>query len=304
MSYEPVKLKQKISVNKIYTIHYFEYMSNFYFPGEQHDFWEVVCVDKGEVIVNANHQEYILTKGNVIFHKPNEFHSVRTNGHNSCNMVVISFECNAYYMKYFEDRIFQVSDLEKVLFSDIIMEAKQTYENSLGDPYYEKLIRKREAPFGAEQLIKLYLEHILIGLYRRYYTTNTYTDSFKIINNSTQSKLYKQIEEYLQTNISRKLTVEDICNENLISRSMLQSLIKTQHNCSVIDYYTHLKIEKSKQLIRDNKMNFSEIADQVGYSSIHYFSRQFKKVTGMTPSQYASSIKSLTDNAYTNYKIT
>ena len=42
-------------------------------------------------------------------------------------------------------------------------------------------------------------------------------------------------------------------------------------------------------------MNFTQISETLGYSSIHYFSRQFKKLTNMTPSEYASSIKALSE---------
>ena len=49
MEYESIVLKDEITVRKIYTIHYFEYMKNFEFPGETHDFWELQCVDKGEI---------------------------------------------------------------------------------------------------------------------------------------------------------------------------------------------------------------------------------------------------------------
>ena len=56
-----------------------------------------------------------------------------------------------------------------------------------------------------------------------------------------------------------------------------------------------MKIEYAKQLIRENQMNFTQISDFLGYSSIHYFSRQFKKISGMTPSEYASSIKALSE---------
>ena len=41
MEYESIVLKDEITVRKIYTIHYFEYMKNFEFPGETHDFWEL-----------------------------------------------------------------------------------------------------------------------------------------------------------------------------------------------------------------------------------------------------------------------
>ena len=53
--------------------------------------------------------------------------------------------------------------------------------------------------------------------------------------------------------------------------------------------------ELAKELIREKNMNFTQIADYLGYTSIHYFSRQFKKIAGMTPSEYASSIKALSE---------
>ena len=56
-----------------------------------------------------------------------------------------------------------------------------------------------------------------------------------------------------------------------------------------------MKIDFAKQLIRENEMNFTQISDFLSYSSIHYFSRQFKKLSGMTPTEYATSIKALSE---------
>lgn len=56
-----------------------------------------------------------------------------------------------------------------------------------------------------------------------------------------------------------------------------------------------MKIDFAKQLIRENDMNFTQISDFLGYSSIHYFSRQFKKLSGMTPTEYATSIKAISE---------
>ena len=59
-----------------------------------------------------------------------------------------------------------------------------------------------------------------------------------------------------------------------------------------------MKVEAAKELIRTEQMNFTQISEKLGYTSIHYFSRQFKKVTGMTPSEYASSIKAMADRSH------
>ena len=54
-----------------------------------------------------------------------------------------------------------------------------------------------------------------------------------------------------------------------------------------------MKIELAKRYLRDENHNITQIAEMLGYSGIHYFSRQFKKVTDMTPTEYLVSIKSL-----------
>ena len=66
---------------------------------------------------------------------------------------------------------------------------------------------------------------------------------------------------------------------------------------SVIAYCNQRKIERAKQLIREERMNISQIAESLGFSSIHYFSRMFKKIEGMAPAEYGRSIKSLEDHS-------
>jgi YesN/AraC family two-component response regulator len=64
---------------------------------------------------------------------------------------------------------------------------------------------------------------------------------------------------------------------------------------SVMEYFTMLKIEEAKLLIREGDYNFTQISRILGYQSVHYFSRLFKKKTDMTLSEYASSVKALLD---------
>lgn len=92
--------------------------------------------------------------------------------------------------------------------------------------------------------------------------------------------------------------MKQICRDNLVGRSQLQKIFKEQCNLGIIEYFSILKINTSKELIRTKHMNFTQIAEQLGYTSIHYFSRQFKKITGMTPSEYASSIKAMAEGGF------
>ncbi len=294
MAYESVKLKQDLVIHEVISIHYFEYFSDFSFPGESHDFWEFLCVDKGEVNILIDRNLVELHKNDIVFHKPNEFHSVIANGISAPNLVVISFRCKDPYMQFFKDKIFSIQENERALLASIIQEARLAFEGRLDDPYQEKLKRHKKRNFGSEQLIKLYLEQFLITLFRRLHDKTEHRKNAKFSKPSAQDSLEK-IHHYMEEHIHLPLRIRQICRDNLISRSKLQNLMMQESGKGIIEYFSHLKIEKAKSMIRTGDYNFTQTAEMLGYSSIHYFSRQFKKLTGMSPSEYASSIKAMAE---------
>lgn len=198
-------------------------------------------------------------------------------------------------MKYFENLVTRIGEKERNLLAQIIYEAKHCITSPLDDPNTTEMTRKPDAPFGSEQLIKLYLESLLIFMIRQIDSGKMSAPAVKSIKQKNDSILYDRITTYLEEHIREHLTIETICRDNLIGRSQLQKLFRENAQCGVIDYFSRLKIEFAKQLIRENHHNFTQISDFIGYTSIHYFSRQFKNLTGMTPSEYASSIKVLSD---------
>ena len=298
MSYKSVYLQDILTIRDVYSIHYFEYMCDFSFPGESHDFWEFLCVDKGEVNVIAGDKFHVLKKGEIIFHKPNEFHNVKSNGLIAPNLVVISFSCSSPAMSFFEEKILQISEPERLLLGQIIQEAKHVFEGRMDDPYQEELIKAENPGFAGEQLISLYLEQLLIQLIRRYMvrTPSPNPPIVKSIKQKADGELFAQVLKYMETHVCETLTIDQICKSNSVGRSQLQKLFRTRSGYGAIEYFSRMKVDLAKQMIRENHYNFTQIADALGFSSIHYFSRQFKQITGMTPSEYASSIKALSDH--------
>ena len=83
------------------------------------------------------------------------------------------------------------------------------------------------------------------------------------------------------------LTVADICRKFSLSRSTLQNLFKSMVGQSPKKYISDMKLEKSCQMLRQNKYTVSEISLKLGYSSIHYFSNAFTQKYHIPPSEYA-----------------
>ncbi|TCL55462.1 AraC-like DNA-binding protein [Kineothrix alysoides] len=294
MSYESITLKKEFIIDNLVSIHHYEYMSAFVLKEETHPFWELICVDKGTVNVTVNQETHTLNKDDIMFLKPGKAHSVQSNGSAAPHLIIIGFECGSPSMNFFEHKVLEVTPLGSTLLGNIIREAYLTYSGRMDDPTCQELIRREETsiPFASEQLIQLYLLQLLIQLKR---SAGVNSSSIAAIPKSSRQRgedeLFYKIVAYMEENISTKLTIQQICKDNLVGRSLLQKMFKDHTSCGIIDYFTIMKINAAKQLICGQQMNFSQIADKLGYNSIHYFSRQFKHIAGMTPSEYQASVK-------------
>ena len=76
------------------------------------------------------------------------------------------------------------------------------------------------------------------------------------------------------------------------SKAFLSKVFLNEYGQTIHDYITYIIIKEAKTLIREKVYNFTQISDMLCFSNSLYFSRVFKKITGMSPSEYNKSIKS------------
>ncbi|MBR2028157.1 MAG: helix-turn-helix transcriptional regulator [Oscillospiraceae bacterium] len=293
MNFVPTVLKQDFTIDHIYTVHYFEFSKNYVYEGESHPFWEFVYVDKGEVDAVREGELVHLTKGQILFHKPNEFHTLMADGKSAPNILIVSFNCSSEAMSFFENMIANIGDKERRLMATIIAESEMAFSTPLDDPWTIRLERNENADFGCEQFIKISLEWLLLSIIRNSNAKQS-AAPVSLIKENSQNEIFDKIVKYMEDNLDKQLMLSEICRDNLVSRSYLQKLFREKTGGGAIDYFNRLKINAAKRMIRESSGNFTDISLSLGYNSIHYFSRQFKSMTGMTLSEYASSVKILT----------
>ena len=289
MSYQPLCPIRPITVDALYSVHYFEYSSDYSFAGERHDFWELLYVDKGELTVTAGEKQLELVSGQIIFHEPGEFHALSARDGTAPDLVVLSFSCASEAMHILSGCLTTIGAEERALLGRIVEESCTAFETPLGDPTTQVLLRRRDAPFGAEQRITAALEELLIRIIRQ----QTGTAGKRDPEADPESAWLASMEDYLRARLDQPLTLEQICRDNLIGRSQLQKRFHAQTGGGVMAYFAKMKIQTARRLIREGNLNVTQIAAQLGYQSVHYFSRHFKQHTGMSPSQYAKSVKML-----------
>lgn len=100
------------------------------------------------------------------------------------------------------------------------------------------------------------------------------------------SSLVQEGMRYLEKNYNRNLSLEEICDALGVSRNYFSFLFKKETGENIWSYLTTIRLNKAKELLRSTDDKTYSIAYQVGYDNPSYFSKLFKKSTGMTPNEY------------------
>ncbi len=287
-----VSFNELFDVENIITIFYMEFSKSFQYEGERHDFWEMVYIDKGEMLCTADKNQFVLKSGEMTFHKPNEYHNLSGNHCIAPNASIVTFECNSPAMEYFEGKIFKLAPEEKAILSGLFAEGLSSFKLvDETNPLLQKLEKLPNAPIGGDQMTKNLLEIFLIKLCRSSdVLSKTMRRSYWIDDVHVPYNV-KEILDILNNNIYGKLTVADIASQLGKSESTVKSLFNQYKKSGIIRFYNSLKMEEAKKLLREGNYNISKISDLLHFDNPQYFSKCFKSFTKMTPTEYKRSIR-------------
>ncbi len=288
MEYQKTTLHCPVQIEALYSVHYFEYTKDFAYSGEIHNFWELVYADKQSIFVTAGAEEFLLPVGHLYLHKPNEFHNLRCDGVKAANSIIVSFDCACEELMNIAGNVIACSSEEKALLGAIIKESLDAFSTPLGQAYTRQLDLSHSGAFGCEQLVRSYLEQLLIFLIRG----NQHSAAPRHNENNT---LLISICDFLEKNVEAPLHFSDIKKRFNVSASVIKKVFREHMGCGAMEYFTRLKIDAAKELIRESDLNFTEIADRLAFNTSQYFTTVFRRVSGMTPSEYAASVRSRID---------
>ncbi|MBQ2701428.1 MAG: helix-turn-helix transcriptional regulator [Clostridia bacterium] len=284
-TYYKHKLQNLIVVNKVVTIHYFEFDKHFKSRGEKHDFWELVYTDKGSIVCSADGKEILLNEGEMLFHKPNEFHTLSADTVSAPNVFIISFECKNEAIRFFENKRLVLNKKYLKFIYMLVEESKKTFHLPYSDPELKKMQLLKRPTLGGEQLIKNLLEILLINIMRDE-TESEHTNTQFLFKEELDGYVAKRILEFLNERLYQRIKIDDLCETLNYNKSYLFRQFKTATGRTIMQYFIDLKIEESKKLLRSTDLSVSEIAYKLSFDSPNYFSKTFKKKTQYTPLQY------------------
>lgn len=296
MDHAMTVLRDDVHVDGIFTLYYFEFGVNYHFPGERHDFWEMIYVDAGELTVNTESGFVLLRRGDAVFHPPGFFHTCRGNEREPVNLIVMTFSLGGpgdAPLEPLKNRAVHLSERHAAALTAIVREAKKAFSTPLGSYIGRELVRSPSPAFGSEQLIRLYLEWMLIDLLRES-PARPEAPPKTALRSTADAEKAAQIIAYLKENLRRRITVQEVSEYAALSPTRVKSLFRDATGVPLIAYANRLKIEEAKRLLRTGRYTVGETAEQLSYSSVQYFSHCFRKETGLTPTAYAASVKART----------
>lgn len=256
-----------------------------HFGGDWHNFPELLYVEEGEHHILVDGEPFLLRAGEAILYAPNAYHIGPAPSRALVD--IVSFDTDFPPLYSLCNRVLMLTAGQKRLLSDIMTEGLSSFRRTDIVEGVRGLLPVEDiSPFSLMRL-KNNLEVLLIDLYTK--AAATPTDAASNRNNLKEQRLHF-ITEYLKSQLHRTLTREEVATACHISDSALKELFHEQLGCGPMTYFLALKVGEAKRLIRDSSMNFTEIAEALGFGSIHHFSKFFKTKTGLTPSEYAKAI--------------
>ena len=259
-----------LQVNQLYTCFYHEKEKGFLFPGEAHHMLELTYVDQGTLHSVADGKDLILKQGDFTLYAPNQWHMQYADMDVSPRYVTISFTVSGGDLTPLFNQVHKTGQKTMAILQQILQE-------------YDK-----QDPYSLDMMLTL-LTQLLIILLRQTDSGNGKLPTAYSLHN--ENEIVRKAQQYISKHIRCKLSVPIVSSGIDISPSYLTALFHKHLQIAPAEYIRRTKLQESKQMIRENTMNFTEIASALQYSTVHHFSRQFKEHFGITPSEYAKSVR-------------
>ena len=283
-------LSDTISVTGIANVHFFEFPEDYSTENDKHPFYELLFVSGGKLNVESESYSGLLEKNQMIIHRANEFHSLKCIGNNMPTVIIIGFDCKGTDIERFSIP-YRLDDSEVKKLAEIVKEGRNVFAPPYNVPVYD-MKKKKDSPFGSEQLLKNLLEYFLISLLRR--SKNEIVQEERVENAKLSAS---EIISYIDVNYKEKITLDELAFIFRTNRSTLCKEFKSGTGKTITEYVADKKLLRAMDKIKNTDKTFTEIAEDLNFESIHYFTRFFKKMTGVSPKEFRKDNQNRKNNA-------
>lgn len=284
--------KTELKVTRLANLHYFEFTPSFHTTDDSHDFCELVYVDKGRIEISSDNYTGQLSQGSMILHAANQNHSLYCKDDIAPNIIIIGFESAAKELDRLTYSPLPLTDELQKMLAEIIKEGRTVYEPPFDIPYVKDMKKRKSYSFGADQLIKNYLQIFLIKSLRLSDALAGGSDTEReALSAAMPLTQIGEIKRYIDDNFKEKINIEELCFLFNTNKTTLSKEFKRLYGHTVIDYINLKRVSYTKKRLDAGDSSLTVIAAELNLSSVHYLTALFKKQEKMTPTEYSKSLK-------------
>jgi len=255
-----------LQLERVYTFLYQEFSPNFYFRGEQHKPYELVYVKRGTMHNIVRGQDIVLNPQSFMIIDSNDWHTQYSDL--AVSFLTVSFWALDSSMSYIVNQAFPMTP--------------QVSE------YFERMLLQHQQDAYCDDYIEALLKLLLIDLLQK---KKEETASKRVTANHFENQIVDQAIRIISESSAKKLTLEELAAQVHISVPYLYKLFQVHLGISPGKYIAKIRVEECKVLLRDGQLPMGQIAERMGFSSLQHFSRQFKSICGISPTQYLRSLR-------------
>nr|WP_296483675.1 AraC family transcriptional regulator [uncultured Acetatifactor sp.] len=247
-----------------------------------HDTYELYYLLEGERYYFIDKETYRVGAGDVVLVKPNQIHKTSMAKSSYHNRMLLQIKGEAFnsFLKgngfltlgELYDRNMQIISLKKRDADAVKTMILQIMEE----------IREKKKEY--ELMVKVKLLELLVLLAR--YRKNMLPDSKEQTAQTAKHQKVHEVADYLQTHPDTKECLEELAGRFYISKSYLSRIFKEVTGFGVNEYTNIVRVKKAQNLLIYGEYSVTEISELLGFESITYFERVFKKYTLYTPLRY------------------
>lgn len=254
----------------------------YYFRGEFHPFWEMVYAVDGTFQVASNEKVYTMQTGDVIFHKPMEFHRLWSVDGQDVHAYIIGFCGSGSLLRKLEDGAFVLNGMQRKRLEEMMtyVDGQFSCEDKYGKNYLAAM--KQQAEKAVQ--IQGYVERLILFLLSLAQSTVQLT--VKEHSDSEDSRIYRSTVQTLTEHMGGWVNAEQIAEMLHHSPTRIKRVFAKYSDIGIHKYLLKLKTAEAIKMLQ-NGVSCSEASRSLGFSNQNYFSTVFKRETGCPPSHYA-----------------
>jgi len=253
--------------------------------------YEISYVVSGEGVFTVDGNPYPLRKDMLFINRPGEEHSILSNKSNPIRYFYLGFTFNEPYLSKYEYKTLKD-------FFDTCDKRDATAGSSLQDSFLKLFNNLITTDLFAGSMIESCIHQIAVTVYRQYNDTaeRVYAPTQPL---DGKKRLLYDIIHYIDVESEDMGALQKLSETFGYSYSYIADLFSRNMGEPLKEYFTRRRFERATQLLEDG-MSVTQIADMLGYKSIHSFSRAFTRRFGVSPLEYRKAQKESCGESTTN----